>query len=67
MAKQIQEEPTPPRYDIRCFKCAPTTRWQSEEIAPCPTCGNTHLFADDRKHLTSRDYADGKMIMKAAV
>ena len=67
MAKQIQEEPKTPRFDIRCFKCVPTTRWESEEITPCPRCGNTHLFADDRKHLTSRDYEDGKMVMKEAV
>ena len=67
MAKQIQEELKPPRYDIRCFNCLPTTRWQSEEITQCPTCGNTSLFADDRINLTSRNYLDGKMQMKAAV
>ena len=65
MAKQIQEEQKQQRYSIRCFKCKPITRWQSEEITPCPTCGNTNLIADDRKYLTSRNYLDGEMVMKA--
>lgn len=66
MAKQIQKKPKEQRYSIRCFKCAPITIWQSEEITSCPICGNTYLSADDRKHLTSRNYLDGKMVMKVA-